>query len=104
MYQINDYRASGRTTRLLAICRNENAILVYPTSYGRKLADDKGYSDVEVMTYKEALEKGIPNSRKYVIDDLDLFAQAAIQSGIMIAYSTEKPLPTAIQMMLEERG
>lgn len=104
MYQINDYRASGRTTQLLAICQEENAIFVYPSSFGRKVADVKGYSNVEVMSYDEVLKYGLPKNKKYVIDDLEKFAQHVISGGEMIGYSIEKPIPIAIEALINMKN
>ena len=102
MYQINDYRASGRTTRLLSICQEEHAVLIYPSISGRKVADEKGFKNVAVISYNDAIKYGLPSNTKYVIDDLQFFAQTVISGGQMIGYSIEKPIPIAIEARLNK--
>ena len=101
MYQDINYRASGRTTRLLAYAREIKAVFICPSSFGRRLADIKGYTDVEVMSYKEVLEKGLPKDKPYVIDDIEQFIQHVISGGKLAGYSGEKTLPDAIKAEFE---
>ena len=99
MYQINDYRGTGRTTQLLALCREENAIFICYNSIRREELQRK-YTDIEIMTYLEVLKYGVPNNRKYVIDDMEHFVSYAISTGTMIGYSVEKPLPPQLQNLI----
>lgn len=101
MYQDINYRASGRTTRLLAYAREINGVFIYPTNFGRKLADIKGYTDVEVMSYREVLEKGLPKDKPYVIDDIECFIQQVVPGGKLAGYSGEKTIPDAIRAEFE---
>lgn len=99
MYQINDYRCSGRTSRLLSICREEKAVFIsdYP-----EIAKIRGFSDIEVMSYGEALKNGLPKDKPYVIDDLDYFVTYAFSGGKMIGYSIQKPIPYEIETRLNK--
>lgn len=101
MYQDINYRASGRTTRLLAYAREIGAVFIYPSSFGRKLADIKGYTDVEVMSYKEVMEQGLPKDKPYVIDDIEWFIQYVIPGGKLAGYSGEKTIPDTIRAEFE---
>lgn len=101
MYQDINYRASGRTTRLLAYAREINAVFIYPSKVGRRLADRKGYTDVEVMSYREVLEKGLPKDKPYVIDDIEYFIRHVISGGRLAGYSGEKTIPDAVRAEFE---
>jgi hypothetical protein len=65
------------------------------------LADSKGYTDVEVMSYSEILEKGLPKDKPYVIDDIECFIQQIISGGKLAGYSGEKTIPDAIRAEFE---
>lgn len=93
MYQDINYRASGRTTRLLAYAREINGVFIYPSIFGRWLADSKGYTDVEVMSYDQAITKGLPKDKPYVIDDIECFITHVIAGGRLAGYSGTKDIP-----------
>lgn len=100
MYQDINYRASGRTTRLLAYAREINGVFIYPSSIGRKLADSKGYTDVEVMTYDQAIANGLPENKPYVIDDIECFVTRIITGGRFAGYSGVKDIPDEIMAQI----
>jgi len=99
MYQDINYRASGRTTRLLAYAREINGVFIYPSNFGRKLADSKGYTDVEVMSYDQAIANGLPKDKPYVIDDIESFVTHVITGGKLVGYSGIKDIPDEIIYM-----
>ena len=101
MYQDINYRASGRTTRLLAYAREIKAVFIYPSNFARKLADSKGYTDVEVMSYDEVLKYGLPKDKLYVIDDIEYFISKVISGGKLAGYSGEKTIPDALRAEFE---
>lgn len=101
MYQDINYRASGRTTRLLAYAREIKAVFIYPSRFARKIADSKGYIDVEVMSYDEVLKYGLPKDKPYVIDDIECFVSKVISGGKLAGYSGEKTIPDAIRAEFE---
>ena len=101
MYQDINYRASGRTTRLLAYAREIKGVFIYPSNFGRKLADSKGYTDVEVMSYDEVLKYGLPKDKLYVIDDIECFISKIISGGKLAGYSGEKTIPDSIRTEFE---
>ena len=100
MYQDINYRASGRSTRLLAYAREEHAIYIYPSNFGRKFANSKGYDDVEVMSYSEVLKQGLPKDKPYVIDDISSFVRYVINGGELIGYTDEKDIPDIFKMYI----
>lgn len=99
MYQDINYRASGRTTRLLAYAREINGVFIHPSIHGRELADGKGYTDVEVMSYDQAIANGLPKDKPYVIDDIECFITHIITGGKLAGYSGIKDIPDEIISM-----
>lgn len=100
MYQDIDYRASGRTTRLLAYAREIKAVFI-SSNCTRTLANLKGYTDVEIMSYDEVLKYGLPKDKSYVIDDIECFISRVISGGKLAGYSGEKTIPDAIRTLIK---
>lgn len=92
MYRIIDDRASGKTSRLMLLAKENNAVFVSlnPRAMEAK-AHAYGIIGINFMDYYTFLTSKGDDIGAYVIDELEIFAQYAAQmyagKGDMIGYT-----------------
>lgn len=81
-------KGTGKTTRLIALAKETNSIIV--TSSPEYIVNKMyrlGITGVEVVSYQEFEAKKIGFTKKYVIDELEDFVKYISGPENMIAYS-----------------
>ena len=87
MIRIIDSRATGKTSRLMLLAKENNAILVCnnPRAMAYK-AKQYGIDDIEFMSYGEYYTREKNPKDKFIIDELENYVMATSCQDI-IAYS-----------------
>lgn len=90
MYKIIDTRGTGKTSRLMLIAKENDALFVCanPASMRQK-AYSYGITGIEFVSYDDVIEYAYPD-KKMVIDELDCFVNHALSGVKFIGYSISK--------------
>lgn len=88
MYRIIDGRATGKTSRLMLIAKENNAIFVCsnPHAMERK-ALDYGITGLRFMSYNEFLNGARGRKDKFVVDEIEIFVKRINPFDEMIGYT-----------------
>ena len=74
MYRIIDGRGTGKTSRLLTLAKDNNAILVCSNPRAMQYkAKSYGIDGVETISYGEFLNEHQGSHKQYVIDEIEKF-------------------------------
>lgn len=74
MYQIIDYRNSGKTSRLMLLAQEHDGVLVCSNPYAmRKKAEDYGLKGFDIISYYDYWNNNYNVNKKCFIDELDSF-------------------------------
>lgn len=87
MIRIIDSRASGKTSRLMAIAKESGAKFVCSNSYAMKEKSYKyGLTGIDFITYQDMLTS--TEEMNVVIDELEVFTKRHLPSNVnMIGYT-----------------
>lgn len=86
MYRIIDGRATGKTSRLMLIAKENNALFVCGNPNAmREKAYAYGVTGIDFMNYLDFIKE--QPDREFVIDELELFMKIFHPTGKMIGYS-----------------
>jgi len=82
MYRIIDDRSTGKTSRLMLIAKENNAIFVCvnPSSMRAK-AEAYGIEGIQFISYGDFIHTYDPDITDYVVDELELFVKYIFSSG-----------------------
>ena len=87
MIRIIDGRGSGKTSRLLLLAKENNAVLVCSNPRAMKYKAEKyGINDIEFISYKEFYDGQTEDDKLYIIDELENYVMNTCGYNI-IAYS-----------------
>lgn len=76
MYRIIDKRGTGKTSRLLLLAKETNAVIVCANELDlREKAHNYGITGLTFLNYADCLLAARRDGRKILIDDLEKFAQ-----------------------------
>lgn len=91
MYRIIDERGAGKTSRLMLIAKEENAIFVCKNpNIMREKSYKYGITGIDFISYDEFLLYDFSNNRKVVIDDLEEFIKDTKRSCDLIGYTLSR--------------
>ena len=90
MYKIIDTRGTGKTSRLMLIAKENDALFVCanPASMRQK-AYSYGITGIDFISYDDIIEYAY-RDKKLVIDELDCFVNHALSGVEFIGYSISK--------------
>jgi hypothetical protein len=90
MYKIIDTRGTGKTSRLMLIAKENDALFVCanPASMRQK-AYSYGITGIEFVSYDDIINYAHPE-QKIVIDELDCFVNHIISGVQFIGYTVSK--------------
>lgn len=82
MYRIIDDRSTGKTSRLMLLAKENNAVFVCsnPNSMKAK-AEAYGITGLEFMAYGDFIHSYDPDITVYVVDELEQFIKYIFSSG-----------------------
>ena len=90
MYRIIDTRGTGKTSRLMLIAKENNAVFVCKNPQAMK---SKSYSygivGIDFVSYEDFLDYQV-QGQKIVIDELEDFIKFALNGVELIGYSLSK--------------
>lgn len=91
MYRIIDDRGTGKTSRLMLLAKENNAIFVCnnPDAMEYK-AKAYGIEGIKFMSYNDFTRCFDPEITAYVVDELEYFVKAIISGPKMIGYTLSK--------------
>lgn len=90
MYRIIDERASGKTSRLMLLAKENNAAFICSNpSAMRAKAHAYGITGLEFMSYDDMLQDEDCPGRDYVVDELENFVKflCDASSAKMVGYT-----------------
>lgn len=86
MYRIIEGRATGKTSRLLLLAKEYNAIFVCSNPYAmRKKAEYYGINGIDFVSYHDFITNVYEGN--YVIDELEGFLKATMGKNNLIGYT-----------------
>lgn len=92
MYRIIDDRGTGKTSRLMLIAKENNAVFVCSNPDAMKYkAKAYGIDGINFMSYNDFIHYYDPSIHEYVVDELEMFMKYVIGSGPkLIGYTLSK--------------
>ena len=92
MYRIIDERSSGKTSRLMLIAKEQDAIFVCNNPNAMKIkAEAYGIDGIKFISYIDFIHNYDPDITRYVVDELEIFVQYIFASGPqLIGYTLSK--------------
>lgn len=89
MIRIIDDRCSGKTSRLMLLAKEHNAIFVCANPNAmRYKAEQYGLSGIEFVSYNDFVRNVYDGN--YVVDELEGFLKAIMGNNILIGYTISK--------------
>ena len=92
MYRIIDERGAGKTSRLMLIAKENNAIFVCSNPDAMRVkAKAYGIEGIEFKSYGDFIHDFDPDITTYVVDELETFIQQVFSFGPqLIGYTISK--------------
>lgn len=93
MIQIIDGRATGKTSRLLLLAKEQNLTIAARNPYDlREKAHNYGITGLEIIDYNDLLFRGHHNEQGILIDELEGFAKWVLQKNYyhLLGYTLSK--------------
>ena len=88
MYRIIDGRGTGKTSRLLTLAKDNNAILVCSNPRAMQYkAKSYGIDGVETISYGEFLNEHQDSHKQYVIDEIEKFMGMVYGEQTILGYT-----------------
>lgn len=76
MYRIIDNRASGKTSRLMLLAKENHGILVCSNPYAMaEKARAYGLTGFDIISYCDYLQHNYPVEKKCFVDELEMFVK-----------------------------
>lgn len=77
MYRIIDKRGTGKTSRLMLLAKEENAIIACSNPNAMKIkAEGYGIIDLNFISYYDYVNGNYPKGSKVFVDELDCFVKS----------------------------
>lgn len=77
MYRIIDKRGTGKTSRLMLLAKEENAIIACSNPNAMKIkAEGYGIIGLNFISYYDYINGNYPKGSKVVVDELDCFVKS----------------------------
>ena len=92
MYRIIDERGTGKTSRLMLIAKENNAVFVCSAPEAMQVkAKAYGIDNIKFKSYTDFIRDYDPDVKTYVVDELELFINNIFSSGPeLIGYTLSK--------------
>lgn len=82
MYRIIDDRSTGKTSRLMLLAKEHNAVFVCINPEAMRVkAKAYGIEGIQFMSYNEFTHTFDPDITNYVVDELECFVKDIFASG-----------------------
>ena len=82
MYRIIDDRGTGKTSRLMLIAKENNAVFVCNNPEAMKVkANAYGIEGIKFMSYSDFTRSFDPEITNYVVDELEPFVKSVFSAG-----------------------
>lgn len=82
MYRIIDDRGTGKTSRLMLIAKENNAVFVCNNPHAMEAkARAYGIDGITFISYSNFIHDYDPDIQSYVVDELEIFVQTIFSSG-----------------------
>ena len=86
MYRIIEGRGTGKTSRLMLLAKENNALFVCSNPYATKhKADDYGLTGIEFVSYHDFVTNMYEGN--YVIDEMECFLREIMGDNKLIGYT-----------------
>ena len=88
MYRIIDGRGSGKTSRLMLLAKENNAIIACHNPYAmREKAKAYGIIGITFISYFDLMAKEEYKNEKVLIDELELFVKYCVANTEFMGYT-----------------